>query len=128
MAAAACGCYAIGSRLGLFEGAEQKEATERWRRRIEESDYVVPSRASQVSKLRETSPSSPLDLLIIGGGATGCGCALDASTRGLKVGLVERDDFSSGTSSRSTKLVHGGKLLRSLSSLYMVLIHETAWF
>lgn len=48
------------------------------------------------------------DLLIIGGGATGSGVALDAATRGLKVAMVERDDFSSGTSSKSTKLVHGG--------------------
>lgn len=48
------------------------------------------------------------DLLIIGGGATGAGIALDAATRGLKVACVERDDFSSGTSSKSTKLVHGG--------------------
>lgn len=45
---------------------------------------------------------------MIGGGATGTGIALDAVTRGLKVALVERDDFSSGTSSKSTKLVHGG--------------------
>lgn len=48
------------------------------------------------------------DLLVIGGGATGTGIALDAVTRGLKVALVERNDFSSGTSSKSTKLVHGG--------------------
>ncbi|MCJ7843524.1 glycerol-3-phosphate dehydrogenase/oxidase [Lederbergia sp. NSJ-179] len=48
------------------------------------------------------------DLLIIGGGITGAGIALDAITRGLKVALVERNDFASGTSSRSTKLVHGG--------------------
>lgn len=48
------------------------------------------------------------DLLVIGGGATGAGAALDAATRGLKVAVVERDDFSSGTSSKSTKLVHGG--------------------
>jgi glycerol-3-phosphate dehydrogenase len=48
------------------------------------------------------------DLLVIGGGATGAGIALDAATRGLKVAMVERDDFSSGTSSKSTKLVHGG--------------------
>ncbi|KAH9224894.1 FAD dependent oxidoreductase-domain-containing protein [Leptodontidium sp. 2 PMI_412] len=48
------------------------------------------------------------DLLIIGGGATGTGIALDAVTRGLKVALIERDDFSSGTSSKSTKLIHGG--------------------
>ena len=48
------------------------------------------------------------DLIIIGGGATGCGTALDAATRGLKVALIEKNDFAEGTSSRSTKLVHGG--------------------
>lgn len=48
------------------------------------------------------------DLLIIGGGATGCGIAVDAATRGLKVALVERNDIAEGTSCRSTKLVHGG--------------------
>lgn len=47
-------------------------------------------------------------MVVIGGGATGAGIALDAATRGLKVALVERDDFASGTSSRSTKLIHGG--------------------
>ncbi|KAF2471507.1 DAO-domain-containing protein [Lindgomyces ingoldianus] len=56
----------------------------------------------------EDAGDGPYDLLIIGGGATGSGIALDAVTRGLKVALVERDDFSSGTSSKSTKLVHGG--------------------
>ena len=50
----------------------------------------------------------PYDLLVIGAGATGSGIALDAATRGLRVAVVERDDFSSGTSSKSTKLVHGG--------------------
>lgn len=48
------------------------------------------------------------DLLIVGGGATGAGVVLDAATRGLKVALVERDDYGAGTSSKSTKLVHGG--------------------
>lgn len=48
------------------------------------------------------------DVLIIGGGITGVGIALDAATRGLSVGLVEMQDFAAGTSSRSTKLVHGG--------------------
>lgn len=48
------------------------------------------------------------DVLVIGGGATGAGCALDAASRGLSVALVERDDFAAGTSSRSTKLIHGG--------------------
>ncbi|MEJ2471863.1 MAG: FAD-dependent oxidoreductase [Desulfuromonadales bacterium] len=50
----------------------------------------------------------PFDLLVIGGGATGCGVALDAATRGLRVALVEKNDFAEGTSSRSTKLLHGG--------------------
>jgi glycerol-3-phosphate dehydrogenase len=62
-------------------------------------------RASIVESLK-TTPS--YDLLVIGGGATGAGVALDAASRGLKVALLERDDFSSCTSSRSTKLVHGG--------------------
>lgn len=48
------------------------------------------------------------DVCIIGGGASGAGCALDAASRGLKTALIERDDFSSATSSTSTKLVHGG--------------------
>ena len=56
----------------------------------------------------ETKNEEPYDLLIIGGGATGSGIALDAATRGLRVACIERDDFSSGTSSKSTKLVHGG--------------------
>lgn len=49
-----------------------------------------------------------LDLLVVGGGITGCGVALDAASRGLSVGLVERDDFASGTSGRSSRYVHGG--------------------
>src|SRR5690625_4217061 len=56
-----------------------------------------------------------LDILIIGGGITGAGIALDATTRGMKVGLVEMQDLAAGTSSRSTKLVHGG--LRYLQQL-----------
>ena len=56
----------------------------------------------------EQKAGEEYDLLVIGGGATGAGIALDAVTRGLKVALVERDDFASGTSSKSTKLVHGG--------------------
>ncbi len=52
--------------------------------------------------------SGTYDLLVVGGGATGCGIALDAATRGLNVALVDRGDFAEGTSSKSTKLVHGG--------------------
>ena len=49
-----------------------------------------------------------IDILVIGGGATGLGVAVDAATRGYKVVLLEQNDFAKGTSSRSTKLVHGG--------------------
>ncbi len=52
--------------------------------------------------------SQTFDLLVVGGGATGAGIALDAASRGLSVALVERGDFASGTSSRSSKLIHGG--------------------
>ncbi|KAA8539267.1 hypothetical protein F0562_025959 [Nyssa sinensis] len=78
------------------------------RRKIADPFALVPSRTVQESALIGASSASPLDILVVGGGATGCGVALDAGTRGLRVGLVEREDFSSGTSSRSTKLIHGG--------------------
>ncbi len=73
------------------------------------------------------------DIFVIGGGATGAGIALDAAARGLKVGLAERADFSEGTSSRSTKLIHGGvrylelavrKLDRSQLNLVRSALHE----
>lgn len=63
-----------------------------------------------------------MDLLIIGGGITGCGIALDAASRGLRVALLEKNDFASGTSSRSTKLIHGG--LRYLKKLEFGLVKE----
>ncbi|KAF8746714.1 DAO protein, partial [Rhizoctonia solani] len=65
--------------------------------------------SGSITRIRpEDDTSDEFDLLIVGGGATGAGVAVDAATRGLKVALIERDDFSSGTSSKSTKLVHGG--------------------
>ncbi|KAL0452131.1 UNVERIFIED_CONTAM: Glycerol-3-phosphate dehydrogenase SDP6, mitochondrial [Sesamum latifolium] len=78
------------------------------KQRIADPFAAVPSRAVQESALMGSSSVNPLDILVVGGGATGSGVALDAATRGLRVGLVEREDFSSGTSSRSTKLIHGG--------------------
>lgn len=63
-----------------------------------------------------------LDLLVIGGGITGAGIALDAQSRGLQTGLIEMQDFAAGTSSRSTKLVHGG--LRYLKQLEFGLVAE----
>lgn len=62
------------------------------------------NRHAQLQRLQ----SETFDVLVIGGGATGAGVALDAASRGLKTALVERNDFAAGTSSRSTKLIHGG--------------------
>ena len=64
----------------------------------------------------------PFDLVVIGGGITGAGIALDAASRGLKVALVEKSDFASGSSSKSTKLIHGG--LRYLKQLEIALVRE----
>ncbi len=63
-----------------------------------------------------------LDLLVIGGGITGAGIAWDASLRGMHVGVLEKNDFASGTSSRSTKLIHGG--LRYLKQGEIILVRE----
>jgi len=63
------------------------------------------------------------DLLVIGGGITGCGVARDAAMRGLSVALVERDDFASGTSGRSSRLIHGG--IRYLEQRQLHLVHES---
>ncbi len=70
----------------------------------------------------EATATTELDLLVIGGGVVGAGSALDAVTRGLTTGLIEQRDFASGTSSRSSKLVHGG--LRYLEMLDFRLVHE----
>ncbi len=67
-------------------------------------------------------PQEKFDLLIIGGGITGAGIALDAASRGLKTALIEKNDFAYGTSSRSTKLIHGG--LRYLKQLEFGLVKE----
>lgn len=76
------------------------------------------NRTTSISQLK----SEPFDLLIIGGGITGAGIALDAASRGLRTALIEKEDFASGTSSRSTKLIHGG--LRYLKQLEFALVKE----
>jgi glycerol-3-phosphate dehydrogenase len=75
-------------------------------------------RVAALSKLREKE----LDILVVGGGIVGAGAALDAVTRGLSVGILEARDWSSGTSSRSSKLVHGG--IRYLEQLDFRLVRE----
>src|SRR5512133_2447933 len=78
------------------------------------------SRPAALARLeRET-----FDVLVIGGGVTGAGVARDAAMRGLKVALVEARDFASGTSSRSSKMIHGG--LRYLAQGDLGLVREAA--
>ena len=76
------------------------------------------ARSAALARLREAQ----LDVLVIGGGVVGSGAALDAATRGLSVGLLEARDFASGTSSRSSKLIHGG--LRYLEMMDFRLVAE----
>ena len=78
--------------------------------------------ASSRNDLKSALASESFDLLVIGGGITGAGIALDAASRGLKTALVEKNDFAYGTSSRSTKLIHGG--LRYLKQLEFALVKE----
>ena len=80
------------------------------------------SLAARRSALARMSSGLELDVLVVGGGVVGCGAALDAVTRGLSTGLIEARDYSSGTSSRSSKLIHGG--LRYLEMFDFGLVHE----
>jgi len=80
------------------------------------------SNITRASKLKEAE-NTQFDLIVIGGGITGAGILLDASLRGLKVLLIEKEDFASGTSSKSTKLIHGG--LRYLKQLEFGLVRES---
>jgi glycerol-3-phosphate dehydrogenase len=79
-------------------------------------------RQAMLDALRAGTDHEPFDVLVIGGGITGAGVALDAATRGLRTALVERDDFASGTSSKSSKMVHGG--LRYLQNGDVRLVYE----
>jgi glycerol-3-phosphate dehydrogenase len=81
-------------------------------------NFSALNRPEIIDRLKKES----FDLLIIGGGITGAGIALDAASRGLKVALIEKNDFAYGTSSRSTKLIHGG--LRYLKQFEFGLVKE----
>jgi glycerol-3-phosphate dehydrogenase len=87
----------------------------------EQSDQAAFDRAASLRRLREEQ----FDVLVVGGGITGAGVALDAASRGLRTALVERDDFASGTSSKSSKLVHGG--LRYLQQREFQLVYEALY-
>lgn len=79
----------------------------------------VFARASLLARL---NASSTWDFVVIGGGASGLGCALDAAARGYSILLVEARDFAAGTSSRSSKLIHGG--VRYLAQGRLALVRE----
>src|SRR5699024_3286010 len=86
---------------------------------------MIPLRFSSLNRPEtiDELEHSHFDVLVIGGGITGSGIALDASSRGLKVALIERKDFASGTSSRSGKLIHGG--LKYLQKFDFPVVKET---
>ncbi|MGO2192713.1 glycerol-3-phosphate dehydrogenase/oxidase [Brachybacterium sp. AOP42-C2-15] len=86
------------------------------------SALTPASREEHLARLRAATAQDPLDVLVVGGGVNGAGAAFDAATRGLSVGLVESHDWASGTSSRSSKLMHGG--LRYLQMLDFKLVAE----
>jgi glycerol-3-phosphate dehydrogenase len=85
---------------------------------LKNHEFSFRSRQEALKRFRNES----FDLLIIGGGITGAATARDAISRGLKVALVEQSDFASGTSSRSSKLIHGG--LRYLENREFQLVFE----
>jgi len=81
--------------------------------------FSILDRKRQLKRIKKTT----FDLLVIGGGVTGSGIALDAASRGLSVCIIEKNDFASGTSNKSTKLIHGG--LRYLKQMEIGLVKES---
>lgn len=109
--------YLVGTGLAAYGSVVAFSYTDpRWtqRRFFPEKcpplkENTAPTRDVCLARmLAHTNPENPFDVLVIGGGSVGTGVALDATTRGLNVGLVERGDYASETSSRSTKMIHGG--------------------
>jgi len=94
----------------MDQGAEENQTVS--------SEFSSRTRAENLMRMR----SDVFDITVIGGGITGAGIALDAASRGLRVALVEKRDFASGTSSRSSKLIHGG--LRYLEQFEFSLVRE----
>ncbi|MFC7357530.1 FAD-dependent oxidoreductase [Jejudonia soesokkakensis] len=87
--------------------------------KMQENTFSVLNRENQLNHISEKK----FDLVIIGGGVTGAGIALDAASRGMKTCLIEKNDFASGTSNKSTKLIHGG--LRYLKQFEIGLVKES---
>lgn len=87
-----------------------------------ETSALNPHNRTRALEVMTGGGEAELDVLVVGGGVVGAGVALDAVTRGLSTGLVEQRDLASGTSSRSSKLIHGG--LRYLEMLDFALVRE----
>ncbi|KAM3584844.1 uncharacterized protein V6R79_000594 [Siganus canaliculatus] len=122
---AVIGGGAVAAAFGLSQLIEYRKTQARLSHVAAEAELKapfadeLPTRQAQLGALQS---GEEFDVLVVGGGATGVGCALDAVTRNLRTALVERSDFSSGTSSRSTKLIHGG--VRYLQKAIMKLDYE----
>jgi glycerol kinase len=104
---------------GWLKAIERTQTSKKKKAKPDPIRFSVLDRDKHLKKLK----SETFDLLVIGGGITGAGIALDASSRGMKVCLVEKNDFASGTSNKSTKLIHGG--LRYLKQLEIGLVRES---
>lgn len=122
--------FTLGSGIAGYLGYRYyKKRQEALLSRVFEKDHSLEWKPYSREKTLKRLQNTRFDLLIIGGGASGSGCALDAATRGLNVALVEYGDFSSETSSKSTKLLHGGvryleKAVKTLSFSHFKLVIE----
>ena len=119
-------CYTFNKLIFILRRRDLFDSTLYWDRSLflsniggYDDDIINVKREA----IKQNLKHKDYDVVIIGGGITGAGIALDASQRGMKVALVEMQDFAQGTSSRSTKLVHGG--LRYLKQLQVGVVAET---
>ncbi|CAM1342198.1 glycerol kinase GlpK [Tenacibaculum amylolyticum] len=104
---------------GWLKSIEKTQTSKKKKTKPTPIRFSVLDREKQLKKMT----SKTFDLIVIGGGITGAGIALDAASRGMNVCLVEKNDFASGTSNKSTKLIHGG--LRYLKQLEIGLVRES---
>jgi len=124
----ALGCSAaVGAAILRYLDAKKEERTKSLFSDPIPMRWAPPAREDVLSRIR--SPSRVYDLVVVGGGSAGAGCALDAATRGYSVLLLEKNDFASGTSSKSTKLIHGGiryleKAIKDLDYKQLALVLE----
>jgi glycerol kinase len=104
---------------GWLESVERTKTPFKSEKKPNAKRFSILDREEQLSK----AALKKFDLVVIGGGITGAGIALDAASRGLKICLIEKNDFASGTSNKSTKLIHGG--LRYLKQMEIGLVKES---